>query len=141
MPTARTSTEDFPAAADGLRRPDIEAFARDGYLAVPGFLSAEELERARQWVCDVERWPDDGDAGWLQHDEQTASGAQRTRTENFSPFHAELRALLTTGAVPVMAGQLLGEPAVLYKEKINYKHPGGAGLPLIRMRRPIHTST
>lgn len=127
MPTSRTSTGAFPTGADGLERSDIEAFARDGYLAVPSFLSVEELERARQWVCDVERWPDDRDAGWLQHDEQTTSGARRTRTENFSPFHRGLRALLTTGAVPAMAGQLLGEPAVLYKEKINYKHPGGAG--------------
>ncbi|ORW47988.1 phytanoyl-CoA dioxygenase family protein [Mycobacterium paraense] len=111
----------------GLSQTDIEAFYRDGYLAVADFLSAESLERVRRWVCDVERWPGDADAGWLQHDEQTAAGVRRTRTENFSPFHAELRDLLTTGAVPAMAGQLLGEPAVLYKEKINYKHPGGAG--------------
>jgi ectoine hydroxylase-related dioxygenase (phytanoyl-CoA dioxygenase family) len=38
-----------------------------------------------------------------------------------------LRALLCTGAVLALAGRLLGEPAVLYKEKINYKLPGGAG--------------
>jgi hypothetical protein len=127
MPTTRTTTEEFPAGAPCLRQSDIEAFARDGYLAVPGFLSAEQLEQARQWVFDVERWPHDPDAGWLQHDEQTTSGVQRTRTENFSPFHRDLRTLLTAGAVPLMAGQLLGEPAVLYKEKINYKHPGGGG--------------
>ncbi|HEY3996005.1 MAG TPA: phytanoyl-CoA dioxygenase family protein [Mycobacterium sp.] len=125
MSTLRQSTSEIAAA--GLSRAEIDAFARDGYVAVPGFLSIDDVNRVRRWVGDVERWPDRRGAGWLQHDEQTGGGVRRTRTENFSPFHDELRALLTAGAVPAMAGQLLGEPAVLYKEKINYKHPGGAG--------------
>ena len=48
--------------------------------------------------------------------------------------HRELRAvprgaagLLTGGPMLETASALLGEPAVLYKEKINYKLPGGAG--------------
>ena len=40
---------------------------------------------------------------------------------------ALLSGLLREGAVPEVAGQLLGEPALLYKEKINYKTAGGAG--------------
>lgn len=110
-----------------LTPPQLDAFVRDGYMTVPGFLSAEELDIVRAWICDVERWPDNPQAGWLHHDEQTRAGVRRARTENFSPFHDGLHALLTTQAVPAMAGQLLGEPAVLYKEKVNYKHPGGAG--------------
>src|SRR5690606_38472973 len=43
------------------------------------------------------------------------------------PFHSGLRDLLTTGPMLETASALLGEPAVLYKEKINYKLPGGAG--------------
>ena len=112
-------------AAVGLSRTEIDAFARDGYVAIPGFLSSGDLDCLRGWVCDVEQWPER--RGLLQHDEQTGGGVRRTRTENFSPLHDELRAQLTAGAVPAIAGQLLGEPAVLYKEKINYKHPGGAG--------------
>ena len=114
-------------AAAGLSRTEIDAFARDGYVAVPGFVSIDDLNRLRRWVCEVEQWPDRPGAGWLQHDEQIGGGVRRTRTENFSPFHDDLRALLTAGALPAIAGQLLGEPAVLYKEKVNYKHPGGAG--------------
>jgi ectoine hydroxylase-related dioxygenase (phytanoyl-CoA dioxygenase family) len=49
------------------------------------------------------------------------------RSENFVPAHAGLRALLCDGALVEVAGALLGEPAVLYKEKINYKLAGGAG--------------
>jgi ectoine hydroxylase-related dioxygenase (phytanoyl-CoA dioxygenase family) len=35
--------------------------------------------------------------------------------------------LLRVGRLVAAAGELLGEPAVLYKEKINYKLSGGAG--------------
>lgn len=105
---------------------DAEAFVRDGYTAVPDFLSGPDLVRLRGWVSEIEAWPP-GEGGWFQHDEQGTRGVVRTRTENFSPFHDGLRTLLTTGALPEMAGELLGEPAVLYKEKVNYKHPGGAG--------------
>jgi ectoine hydroxylase-related dioxygenase (phytanoyl-CoA dioxygenase family) len=49
------------------------------------------------------------------------------RSENFVPAHDGLRRLLCTGAFVDVASALLGEPAVLYKEKINYKLPGGAG--------------
>jgi ectoine hydroxylase-related dioxygenase (phytanoyl-CoA dioxygenase family) len=38
-----------------------------------------------------------------------------------------MRRLLTEGPIVEMASELLGQPAVLFKEKINYKHPGGAG--------------
>jgi ectoine hydroxylase-related dioxygenase (phytanoyl-CoA dioxygenase family) len=63
----------------------------------------------------------------LQHFEGTDAGPMLCRSENFVPAHAALRALLCDGALVDIAGALLGEPAVLYKEKVNYKLPGGAG--------------
>jgi ectoine hydroxylase-related dioxygenase (phytanoyl-CoA dioxygenase family) len=57
----------------------------------------------------------------------TDDGPKLCRTENFVPFHAGMRELLTTGTLPETAGALLGEAAVLYKEKVNYKAVGGAG--------------
>ncbi|MBV9059891.1 MAG: phytanoyl-CoA dioxygenase family protein [Pseudonocardiales bacterium] len=105
---------------------DLDAFVRDGFVGVPNFLSGAGLEQLRTWVCEIEAWPP-GEGTWFQHDELGERGVVRTRTENFSPHHAGLRQMLTTGALPQMAGRLLGEPAVLYKEKVNYKYPGGAG--------------
>ncbi|HEV3226650.1 MAG TPA: phytanoyl-CoA dioxygenase family protein [Acidimicrobiales bacterium] len=77
-------------------------------------------------VDEVMAWSDDG-GGWLHYREMTDDGPKLCRTENFVPFHDGLRQLLTTGAMVATASALLGEPAVLYKEKINYKLPGGAG--------------
>jgi ectoine hydroxylase-related dioxygenase (phytanoyl-CoA dioxygenase family) len=43
------------------------------------------------------------------------------------PHHAGLRSMLCSGLLVDVAGAILGEPAVLYKDKLNYKLPGGAG--------------
>jgi hypothetical protein len=102
---------------------DVEHFVEHGWLLTR---SHDDVEAVQRWVAEVSSWADD-DGEWLHHRELTDTGPQLCRTENFVPFHEGLRALLTTGAMLETASALLGEPAVLYKEKINYKLPGGAG--------------
>jgi ectoine hydroxylase-related dioxygenase (phytanoyl-CoA dioxygenase family) len=82
----------------------------------------EELQRA---VDEVQSWG--SSVNCLNHFEMTKDGAKLCRTEYFTPFHEGLKKLLTKGEVLAMASTLLGEQAVLYKEKINYKLSGGAG--------------
>lgn len=105
---------------------DRTTWRTDGILVLPDALSGDELDRLRNWVDDLETTPGSSN-GLLQYDEDTRDGVRRCRTENFVPYHAELRALITTGRIPQIASDLLGEEAVLYKEKVNYKAPGGAG--------------
>lgn len=89
-------------------------------------LDADGVERLRSWVDEIAAWPDD-DGEWMHYREMTDDGPKLCRTENFIPFHQGLRSLITGDAMVEMASALLGEPAVLYKEKINYKLTGGAG--------------
>jgi ectoine hydroxylase-related dioxygenase (phytanoyl-CoA dioxygenase family) len=99
-------------------------FAAAGWLLCDGLLamSASELR------AEVDRIATSGDDGdWEHHFEMTEHGRRLARTENFTPSRERLSSLLREGAVPEVAGGLLGEPAVLYKEKINYKSAGGAG--------------
>ena len=103
---------------------DVDHFAEFGWVL------AETLDEAgaatvRGYVDEIAAWPDEGE--WLHYRELTDHGPKLCRTEKFTPFHAGLRALLTTGAMIEVASALLGEQAVLYKEKINYKLAGGAG--------------
>ncbi len=100
-------------------------FADLGWLLTRA-LDAEGVTRLRAWVDEVASWPV-GDGDWLQYQEMTDQGPKLCRTENFVPFHAGLRVLLTAGSLVAQASALLGQPAVLYKEKINYKLSGGAG--------------
>jgi len=114
-----------------LAPPSIDLEAGAAHFAETGWLLTQTLDAAgvaelRGWLDEIASWPDDGD-GWMHHRELTDLGPQLCRSENLIPFHAGLRALLTTGPMLEVASALLGEPAVLYKEKVNYKLPGGAG--------------
>jgi hypothetical protein len=102
---------------------DVAHFAAHGWLRTGPIVDPARLAG---WVDEVARWPDEA-GDWLHHREQTDAGPQLCRSENFVPYHEPLRALLTDGPLVAAASALLGEPAVLYKEKINYKPPGGAG--------------
>ena len=99
-------------------------FESQGWLLIKGLLDVS----AAQLQAEVDRvaaWPED--ERWLHHFEMTDGGRRLARTENFTPYSELLRAVLAQGPVPDVAGQLLGEQALLYKEKINYKGVGGAG--------------
>jgi len=103
----------------------VAHFAEHGWALV-NTLTHDEAEQLGRWVDDIAAWPD-ADGDWLHYRELTEFGPKLCRTENFVPFHDGLRALLTAGSMVATAGELLGEPAALYKEKINYKAAGGAG--------------
>ena len=101
-----------------------EHFEQSGWVLVD-VLDEAGTTQLRSWADDV---VDSGDAtGVLHYREMTDHGPRLCRSENFVPSHPGLRELLTRGAMPAMASALLRTPAVLYKEKINYKLAGGAG--------------
>lgn len=104
---------------------DVEHFRDRGWL-LTRTLDDAGVAGLRSWVDEVASWPDDGD-GWLHHRELTADGPVLCRSENLTPFHDGLRDLFTSGSLLATASALLGEQAVLYKEKVNYKLAGGAG--------------
>lgn len=101
-------------------------YRRDGYLVLRAALADDDVARVATWVDEVAAWATDDGPG-LHHFEQTDHGPALARSEDLVGHHAGLRRLLTEGTLPSLAAALLGEPAVLYKEKINYKQPGGAG--------------
>lgn len=105
---------------------DLGAFRRDGWLVLPRVLPAEQIESLRIAVSSVAAWAVEDGPG-LHHFEQTAAGAVLARSEDFVLHHEGLRRFITEGLISSVLEQLFDEPSVLFKEKINYKHPGGGG--------------
>jgi ectoine hydroxylase-related dioxygenase (phytanoyl-CoA dioxygenase family) len=60
----------------------------------------------------------------------TATGQEQLcRTENFTPFHAGMSSYVHSPRLLEVIAKLHGEEYVLFKEKVNYKLPGGGGFP------------
>lgn len=121
---------DHPLFADGTDEAAVDHFRQHGWVHVRPSDGADLGVRLQHWADEVAAWPDgDGfeDGGWLHYRELTDAGPALCRSENLVPHHDDLRALLCAGPVVNTASALLGEPAVLYKDKLNYKLPGGAG--------------
>lgn len=102
-----------------------ESFQEQGWV-LTRTLDPAATALLQTWVDEVAAWPD-GAGEWMHHREMTDHGPALCRSENIVPFHDGLRALLTDGDMLATAWALLGQSAVLYKEKVNYKLPGGAG--------------
>ncbi len=88
-------------------------------------LDREQLEALHGWVDTVEAWPA-GSHRFGHYAEATPAGPAICRTENVSACHPGV-ASLVRGVLHDCARDALGVDVVDFKDKINYKQPGGAG--------------
>lgn len=98
-----------------------------GWLVRRAALTDREVTELRGWIEGIAAWAGDGTGRGLHHLELTDSGPALARSEHFADLHAPMGRFLRHGLITELLAELFGEPAVLFKEKINYKHPGGGG--------------
>ena len=102
-------------------------FARDGYVLVRNGFDAAEAEQIQAWTQELAEFPEEPGKHWVYHEKSLIDPGVELifRIENICPFHPGFAVL--TRALKAPVGQLLGEEAVLFKEKLNFKMPGGDG--------------
>lgn len=107
----------------------LAAWRRDGFVAVPGWLDPTEVAALQAWTDEVQAWPE-VPGRWMVYGEPSLVEPGRrliNRIENLYPHHEGFRALMDGPKLRGAVEELLGEPAVLFKDKINFKLPGGDG--------------
>jgi hypothetical protein len=102
---------------------------RDGYLVARSFLEPGQLAQLLDWTVELENAPEVSGRHWVYHEDSLTTPGQRLiqRIENFCPCHPGFDRFVRFGALPSWTGALTGGPLVLFKDKINYKMPGGGG--------------
>ncbi len=103
-------------------------YAAHGWAAAPGFFSAAEAAEIAGWTDELTARPEKAGAHMVYWEASLKDPAARVRQriEDFCPVHPAFYALVH-GRLKAAAAELLGGPAVLFKDKINFKAPGGAG--------------
>lgn len=127
---ATSATRDFmtpPTTA--LTAAHVAAFRRDGFVHCPGLFTLDEVADFAAWTAALAAAPDVPGGVMKYYEDSLLSDDGRilARIENFAPFHAGFAALFDDPRLRGACAQLFGEAAVLFKDKINFKLPGGAG--------------
>ena len=106
-----------------------EAFQRDGFVIVRGLFDEGEIARISAWTDELERLPEVPGRAMKYFEPSLLRPDDRVlqRIENFCPFHAGFAELCESDKLRGSVARLFGEPAVLFKDKINFKLPGGGG--------------
>lgn len=99
-----------------------ESWKGNSYLFFPGFF-AHLTNRMHRLAEEIALWPESSDK-WLTFYEAERKSVL-SRRENIAPFHIVADEILNGKATLAIVSELMGEEAVLYKDRINFKFPGG----------------
>lgn len=107
----------------------LDDFHRDGFLVLREFYSPEKTAEIGRWVDDLVARPLVRGGLMVYQEDSLLSQGKRivSRIEKFADFHDGFRRMIHDPRMMEAVSQLLGGPAALFKEKINFKLPGGAG--------------
>jgi predicted HD phosphohydrolase len=110
-----------------LSHAQLDEWKHNQVLVIPAVLEGSALDLLRAWTQDLADRPEQA-GRWMKYFERTPDDDRLLcRIENFVPFHAGMDALLRGPEILERVSELMGEQAVLFKEKINFKLPGGSG--------------
>jgi hypothetical protein len=116
-------------------RPTTEQLAQfdhAGFVVIRGFFVAAECTELRRWTEEIAGAPELPGRHMVYYEDSMTEPGRRIvqRIENVCPFHPGFDTRLRHGRLIAWAGALLGGEAVLFKDKINFKLPGGGGFAL-----------
>ncbi len=123
------ATESNKGIRTMLTDSEIKTFQRDGFLIVREMYDAAAIREISQWSDDILIWPEVPGQHMVYYEDSLVHGEGKvvSRVENFCPFHDGFDELMNTGVMIDAVSQLLGDQAILFKEKINMKMSGGDG--------------
>jgi hypothetical protein len=123
------SSHDPAAGRRPLSAGDMACYARVGWVACRGLFSRQEVAEIARWTDELVALPQVPGRHMVYYEDSLAVPGERVlqRIEDFCPYHQGFDGLVRGARLLAAAEQLLEGPAVLFKEKINFKKAGGAG--------------
>lgn len=112
-----------------LTESQVSDFNRDGYLLVKELYDPEAMKSVSSWTEDVSNLPEVPGKYMMYFEESQIEDGKRIlcRMEDFEPYHEGFSRMFNDEKMRGYSSQLFGEEAVLFKDKINFKLPGGDG--------------
>jgi len=107
----------------------LDAFHRDGFGVLPGMFSPDEARQHAAWIDDLANRPPEKGRQMVYFEDSLADHGARVlaRIEKFAEYHAGFGSLVTDPRLVGVVELLLDDEPVLFKDKVNFKMPGGRG--------------
>lgn len=106
-----------------------ERFDRDGFAVIKSCFSKEEITEIGSKIDNLVEQRNEFTVGRVYFE---PDGKNIRQVENLLGESAVLKSLLLTEDVRRICECMLGESVTLFKDKVNFKHPGGTGYKLHR---------
>ena len=123
-------TMSFMSPADRLpTEAEVATMRETGTLVVPGFLGAEQTRALVDWTGEIASRPEVVGGQMVYHEDSLIEPGRRVvqRIEDFCSHHPQMDQAARAGAITRWLDRLMDGPTVLFKDKINFKYPGGDG--------------
>ena len=107
----------------------LNDFERDGFILIRNAFEAKDIDRIVSWVNEVQGYPEIPGKYMMYFEKSLLESEKRIlqRMENVYEYHDDFKGLFDSDRVKGVVSDLFREPAVLFKDKINFKLPGGGG--------------
>ncbi|MDH5761776.1 MAG: phytanoyl-CoA dioxygenase family protein [Nitrospinota bacterium] len=112
-----------------LSQQQCKDFDRDGFLLIRKPFESGEISQIVSWVDEVQDYPEVPGKHMMYFENSIKNPDRRIlqRMENVYEYHDGFHKLFDSENVKGLVSDLFGEPSVLFKDKINFKLPGGSG--------------
>ncbi|MDT8319515.1 MAG: phytanoyl-CoA dioxygenase family protein [Xanthomonadales bacterium] len=109
-----------------LNEQQQKTFEAQGFIVIPGFFEAREMNRVTAWLDDLQqRSPQEGkEARYYERSPVTGQNLLVRAEHLLGDHNPAMTELLLSPKTMQCLADLFGEPALLFKEKVNYKLPG-----------------
>ena len=112
-----------------LSQDQINYFKENGFLLIRNLYNEKSMKNIIEWTDEVTNYPETPNKYMMYFEESKLEKGKRilSRMEDIEPFHEGFSELFVHGEIQKITSQLFSEKALLFKDKINFKMPGGDG--------------
>ena len=112
-----------------LNNNQIKEFKNNGFVFIPELFNESEIKLILKYTEELQNAPEVSGKEWKYFEKSEINKNKRVleRIENFCKYHKGFKDLCTKRKIMKCVNDIFGEKGILFKDKINFKMPGGSG--------------
>jgi len=112
-----------------LNEKQVKKFKEDGFVLVRELFSKFEIKKILKYTEELQTSTEVSGKEWKYFEKSEINKNEKVlaRIENYCKYHEGFNDLCNNSRIMECVNDCLGEKGILFKDKINFKMPGGAG--------------